>query len=107
MKLVIAIVPNSVDASKIKKALVEKNIHSTNIQTQGGLFTKSSTFYIGINEEKLDELISIFEKHSKRRQTTVPKMIVSEFGELETLPSKVEVGGATIFVLPVEVFIKI
>lgn len=106
MKLVVAIIAND-DANKIQRILVEENFMSTRLATTSGyLRARNATFIIGTTEEKLSKLLEIIELNSKKRVQTVPNTIVNEFGTLSALPVRVEVGGATIFVLEVAQFLK-
>ena len=50
--------------------------------------------------------ILIIEEH-KTRAKLVGQTIISEFGMFSSLPVEVKVGGATIFVLNVEQFLKL
>ncbi len=107
MKLILAIVSND-DANKVLKALVKENFFVTKLATTGGfLLSGNTTFLVGTNDEKVVEVIEIIEKHSKSRSKLVPQSIVSEFGMFSSLPVEVKIGGATVFVLNVDQFIKI
>lgn len=107
MKLVLAIVSND-DSSKVLKGLVKENFFVTKLATTGGfLMTGNTTFLIGTNDEKVPRIIEIIEEHSKTRTKLVPNSIVSEFGMFTSLPVEVQVGGATIFVINVEQFLKL
>jgi len=107
MKLMIAIVAND-DANKVQKALFKDKLFSTRLSTTGGfLRSKNVTFLIGVNDEKVPLTLQIIEEHSKKRSKLVPNTIVNEFGSFSALPIEVEVGGATVFVLNVDQFVKI
>ncbi|NLB84925.1 MAG: transcriptional regulator [Acholeplasmataceae bacterium] len=107
MKMIVAIISND-DANKVQKSLVEAKLFSTRLATTGGfLRSRNATFLIGVNDEKVPEVLDIIEKHSKRRTKMVPNTIVNEFGAFSALPIEVEVGGATVFVLNVDQFTKI
>lgn len=107
MKMIIAIVSND-DANKVQKALVEHKFFATRLATTGGfLRARNSTFLIGVNDEKVPEVLEIIESHSKKRTKMVPNTIINEFGTYSALPIEVEIGGATVFVLNVDQFIKI
>lgn len=107
MKLIIAIVSND-DANKVSKGLIKENFFVTKLATTGGfLMSGNTTFLIGTNDEKVIEIIEIIERYSKTRSKLVPNSIVSEFGMFSSMPVEVKVGGATIFVLPVDQFIKV
>ena len=107
MKLVLAIISND-DANKVSKGLVKENYFVTKLATTGGfLLTGNTTFLIGTNDEKVQRILEIIEEHSKTRAKLVPNSIISEFGMFSSLPVEVKVGGATVFVINVEQFIKL
>ena len=107
MKLVIAIV-TSEDASKVQKALVKERFFATRLTTKGNFLREgNATFLIGVNDEKVPEVLDIIEQNSRRRTKIVPNTIVNEFGAFSSLPIEVSVGGATVFILSVEQFAKL
>lgn len=68
MKMIIAIVSND-DANRVQKALVEEKLFATRLATTGGfLRARNSTFLIGVNDEKVPQVLEIIEAHSKREQ---------------------------------------
>ncbi len=106
MKLVLAIVSDE-DCSDVTSALTKDSFQVTRLATTGG-FLKSgnSTLICGVEDSKVDTVISIIEKHSKKRTQIVPSNGAFDVGHLGTYPIEVQVGGATIFVLDIEQFIK-
>lgn len=107
MKLIIAIV-NKDDANKVQKSLVENRFFATRLNTAGTfLRSGNATFLIGVNDEKVQDALDVLEKHSRKRTKLVPNTIVNEFGSFSSLPLEVEVGGATVFILDVDQFLKI
>ena len=107
MKLLIAVV-SSDDASNVQKALVNNHHQATKLATTGGFLMKgNTTFLIGADDEKVSEIIDIIGTHSKKRRKIIPNSVINEFGMLATSPIEVTVGGATIFVLNVEQFVKL
>ena len=66
-----------------------------------GIFGLSlTTFLIGVDDSRVDQALSIIEKHSKKRTQMVP---TANFGTTYTpMPVEVTVGGATVFVTSVE-----
>jgi len=106
MKLVLAIVSNE-DANKVIKTLIKENFFVTKLATTGGfLMSGNTTILVGVQEELLDKCISVISDMSKRRTKLVPNAISSEFGIFSSTPVEVQVGGATIFILDVDQFIK-
>ena len=107
MKLILTIVSND-DANKVLKALVKDNFFVTKLSTTGGfLMTGNTTLLIGVNDDKVDRVIEIIGTYSKTRTKLVPISIVREFGMFTSAPVEVTVGGATIFILDVEKFVKL
>jgi uncharacterized protein YaaQ len=106
MKLVLAIVSNE-DASKVLKTLIKENFFVTKLATTGGfLMSGNTTMIIGVQDELLDKCIQVISETSRRRTKLVPNAISSEFGIFSSTPVEVQVGGATVFVLEVNQFIK-
>jgi len=107
MKLVIAIVSTQ-DVKKLQKELTRNSFQVTTLATSGGfLRQKNTTLLIGVEDNKIPDILDLIEANSKKRETTVPSTIINEFGSFSTLPTAVMVGGAVIFVLKVEQFLKI
>ncbi len=108
MKLVIAIVHDD-DAADLLDILTENDFRVTKLATTGG-FLKSgnTTLLIGVEEEKIKEVLSIIEDTCRVREQiiTSPSPLSGSTGVYIPYPVEVEVGGATIFVLDVDQFIK-
>lgn len=109
MKLVLAIVQDE-DALDLIDELNDKGFRVTKLATTGG-FLKSgnTTLMIGIEAEKVDKVIKVIEDVCKRRKQVVPTQggAVNESGMCIPYPLEIEVGGATIFVIDVDKFVKI
>ena len=107
MKLIFAIVSND-DSSRVSKELTKNRFSVTRLATTGGfLMAGNTTFLIGTDDDKVDEVISIIGKHSKKRTQMVPSSASYGVGMYASYPVEVTVGGATIFVLNVEQFEKL
>ena len=109
MKLIIAIVQDE-DASRLVSSLMAEGYGVTKLATTGGfLRSGNTTLLIGVDNEKLDSAMHIVEKVCKSRKqvATAPSPISGTTGVYVPYPIEVMVGGATIFVLDVENFIKI
>lgn len=98
-KLILAVLSGE-DYPKIVKDLNEHGIYLTILNSTGGFLKKKSvTIMIGVESEKLDEVLSILEKHAgERMETTYP----SNGLELVAFPMQVQKGGIIVFVLNVE-----
>ena len=109
MKLVIAIVQGE-DAQRTVAALGDKGIGSTRFASSGGFLQQGNvTLLIGIEDAQVDEALRIIREncHERSRYLT-PISPLAEPGELfVAFPVEVQVGGATVFVVPVDKFEKI
>jgi uncharacterized protein YaaQ len=106
MKLVVAIVHNE-DAGVLVDALLEREYRATRLHSSGGFLKQSNTTVIvGVEEPQVDEVIAVVRDNCHARTQIVnPMPPIMEPGEFfMPYPLEVEVGGATVFVLPVERF---
>lgn len=106
MKLIYAIVQNE-DVNGLTTALTKKGYSSTRYKSTGGFLRQgNTTVLIGSDDEKVDEVIrTIRESCHTRTQYINPLPPVMEPGEFYMpYPVDVQVGGATVFVVPVERF---
>ncbi len=108
MKLIIAIVQDD-DAADLIDVLTEGGFRVTKLATTGG-FLKSgnTTLMIGVEKEKVDEVLTVIEDVCKTRDQVVtsPSPVAGATGVYVPYPIEVEVGGATIFVIDVDKFIR-
>ena len=108
MKLIIAIVQDE-DASRLVSSLMAEGYGVTKLATTGGfLRSGNTTLLIGVDNDKLDSAMAIVEKVCKSRKqvATAPSPISGTTGVYVPYPIEVMVGGATIFILDVENFVK-
>jgi uncharacterized protein YaaQ len=106
MKLVTAIV-HSEDAGNLVDALLEKEFRATRLQSSGGFLKQgNATILVGVEDDQVDAVLQIVSANChSRRQFVNPMPPIMEPGEFYMpYPVEVEVGGATVFVLPVERF---
>ena len=104
MKLIVAIV-HSEDAGALVHALLEHDYRTTRLQSSGGFLKQSNaTILIGVDDEKVEDAMAIVRENcTSRTQIVNPMPPIMEPGEFFLpYPLEVEVGGATVFVLPVE-----
>lgn len=106
MKLIVAVVQDK-DSARLNKALVEANIRVTKLSSTGGfLKAGNTTFLIGVDDERVDAAIHIIRKNCQSRQQLMSPMspMGANVDPYVPYPVEVQVGGATVFVLPVERF---
>ena len=111
MKLVIAIVQDE-DASRLVNQLMKNGFGVTKLATTGGfLRAGNTTLLIGVDDDKLTSVMEIIEKVCKsRKQLTATPSSVSAMGAMPgaaSYPVEVTVGGATVFVMSVDQFVKL
>lgn len=111
MKLIIAIVQDE-DASRLVSSLMKDGFSVTKLATTGGfLRAGNTTLLLGVDDEKIRRALNVIEDVCKSRKqvatapTSMPGM--SNVYGASSYPVEVTVGGATVFVLPVEQFIKL
>ncbi|OAB42755.1 cyclic-di-AMP receptor [Paenibacillus glacialis] len=106
MKLIIAIVQDK-DSNRLSGELVKANFRATKLASTGGfLRAGNTTFMIGIDDDQVEAVMSVINKSCKVREQLVTP-ITPMSGTTDSylpLPVEVQVGGATVFVMPVERF---
>lgn len=108
MKLIIAVVQDK-DSNRLVNALGEHNFQTTKLATTGGFLKEgNTTLMIGCNDENVDNALEIIKDNCSHREQMVAP-ISPMGGNADSYipkPVKVEVGGATVFILPVESFFQ-
>ncbi len=108
MKLIVAIVQDQ-DVNALMDALTEKKYRVTKLSSTGG-FLKSgnTTLLIGVEDEKVNEVKELVDNNCKTREITTSLLTVTMPGDtFVPYPLEVKVGGATLFVLNVEEFLRV
>ena len=109
MKLILAII-NFDDANAVTHALTKKGFSSTKLATTGGfLRAGNTTLLVGVDDDRFQAAMDVIEKVCKSRKQIAPSpaSMVGMPGSYTPYPIEVVVGGATIFVLTVDQFIKL
>ena len=111
MKLLIAIVQDE-DSSKLVSKIMQQGFGVTKLATTGGfLKAGNTTLLLGVDDSRVEEAIEVVESVCKSRKqiSTVSSSIVGGMthGEYTAYPIEVTVGGATLFVLSVDQFLKV
>ena len=110
MKLIIAIVQDE-DSSKLLSKLMQIGLSATKLATTGG-FLKSgnTTLLLGLEEDRIQEAVRVIESVCKsRKQMTAATTAMTGIthGEYTSYPVEVTVGGATVFILSIDQFLKV
>ncbi len=108
MKLILAVIQDK-DSNRLINALGEEDFKTTKLASTGGFLKEgNTTLMIGCGDEEVDKVLEIIEDNcSQREQMVAP--ISPMGGTAESYipkPVKVEVGGATVFILPIESFVQ-
>ncbi len=106
MKLVVAVVQDQ-DSNRLAGALTKNDFRATKLASTGGfLRSGNTTFLIGTEDSLIPRLLDIIRDNCRSREQLVSP--VSPLGgnadSYIPYPVEVEVGGATVFVLPIEQF---
>ncbi|HEY8341612.1 MAG TPA: cyclic-di-AMP receptor [Calditerricola sp.] len=108
MKLVVAVVQDK-DSHALVEMLIAKGYRVTKLASTGGFLRGgNTTFLIGVDDAHVDAVLALIEKTCRRRTQLLPPSAMS--GETESFapyPVEVPVGGATVFVLPVDRFVHL
>lgn len=104
MKMIMAIVQPK-DSNKLRDAFINHNIGATKLSSTGGFLREgNTTFMIGVDDDRVDEVLNIIKDNAKSREQYMTPPSQMDNGAA-SIPINVQIGGATVFVLPVEQFL--
>ena len=109
MKMVIAIVQDK-DVGKLLQGVTREGLRATRLASSGGfLRSGNTTLLFGVEEERLEGLLDMVRETCQQRVEMLTQFqpIMGPADAHLPFPIEVPVGGATIFVLDVEQFIKV
>jgi len=109
MKLIIAIVQDE-DAVRLISNLMNEGFSVTKLATTGGfLRAGNTTLLLGVEDNRFDMALGVIERVCKSRKqiSSSPSPSNGSTGVYVPYPVEVLVGGATVFVLPIDQFIKL
>ncbi|SEO39043.1 Uncharacterized protein YaaQ [Amphibacillus marinus] len=108
MKLIIAVVEDK-DSHRLIDALGEQDFKTTKLSSTGGFLKEgNTTLMIGCDDQNVDDALAIIKQNSSQREQMVAP-ISPMGGNADSYipqPINIEVGGATVFVLPIESFFQ-
>lgn len=105
--MIVAVVQNA-DRDNLSTALSEAKIPHTRLNTTGGfLRAGNTTLVIGTEDEEVDGVLGVIEKTCKEREQLHRPGHGALHADAYAAPAKVQIGGATIFVLSLDQFRKI
>lgn len=109
MKLIIAIIQDC-DNDNLLNRLAEKGFQATKLASTGGFLREgNSTLMMGVDKEKVDDVLSIIEEVCKKREKYLPYSAHSDAGDGFAIAysKPIMVGGAAVFVLDIDQYIKL
>jgi uncharacterized protein YaaQ len=109
MRLVITMVQDQ-DVNKLLGVLTDHGYSATKLASTGGFLRQgNTTLLIGVEEAQVGELTGLIKDtcHSRKQLLTPLASVGRTMNNYIPNPVEVQVGGATIFVVDVEEFIKI
>ncbi|MCL6589698.1 MAG: cyclic-di-AMP receptor [Firmicutes bacterium] len=109
MRLVIAMIQDQ-DVNKLLGALTEHGYSATKLASTGGFLRQgNTTLLIGLENEKVPEVIQLIKEtcHSRKQLVTPLTTVGGSMNNYMPSPIETSLGGATIFVLDVVDFIKV
>ncbi|AEE17799.1 cyclic-di-AMP receptor [Treponema brennaborense] len=111
MKMILAIIQEKDEIETVDE-LNRNRFYVTKLATTGGfLKEKNVTLMVGVEDGELDQAIACIKATARTRRTISYTMPFNAIGMINPaltplVSQPVTVGGCTIFVLPVEQFIK-
>lgn len=109
MKLILAIVQDA-DAARLQEALAEKGFQSTKLASTGGFLREgNTTVLIGVEPHKVGVVKEVIHNTCRERNkvVTAGSPIHALEGVFASQPMEVPVGGAIVFVLSTDEFVRL
>ena len=104
MKLLITIVHQE-DAENLINELIQKKYPLTKMESSGGFLKgKNITILIAVDDKKVKDVLKVIKENcNERTEYITPAPAVADPGEfLMPTPVKIQVGGATVFIIKIE-----
>ena len=110
MKFCMVIVPAR-DGDRLLTRMAEQGMRATRIGTTGGFLKRgSATVFSALEEAKVPELVALLHREFPEVTEQMPVASLPFMDDLEISPSTsvdVRVGGAVLFVLPLERMVRV
>ena len=108
MKLVIAIVQDY-DTDRLLRAFSETGLRATRVASTGGFLRMGNTTVLaGVEDDQVGRCTEILKQICQSRMERLPAHMIDEFGfGGPGTTTEVTIGGAVIFVVPVQRFVRI
>lgn len=109
MKLVLAVIHDE-DAHRLMEAISSAGFMCTKLASTGGLLRSgNTTIFLGVEPEKVESVIHIIKEQCQttKQMTLVTPPSVQVIESAITYPVEVTVGGATVFVIDLDQYVKL
>jgi len=104
--MIIAIIQDQ-DSQELSDQLVKHDFRATKLATTGGfLRAGNTTFLCGVDDDRVDDILTVIDNTCGNREQLVSPMtpMGGSADSYIPYPVEVEVGGATVFVMPIDAF---
>lgn len=104
----LVVVSSEDDADRLISRLVDGGYAATKVSSTGGFLRRgSATIFSGVDADDVQRVLGMIREECKARTELAPAQAMPLPGvSLPAAPAEVRVGGAIVFVLPVEHFEK-
>jgi len=103
VKLILAIIQLD-DVAGVIRHLAKKGFFSTKLTSAGGFLKEGNvTIMVGTEEARLEEALEVINKYSHSRTKLVPTPSIDS---MDSSTTEVTVGGAIVFVIDCEQFLR-
>jgi uncharacterized protein YaaQ len=108
-KLVMMVVSDT-DADALQTALVEAGYQVTKVGSTGGFLRRGNvTIFSGVTDDEVDTVLNLVTETCHARKEFVPVQTLPFIGDgsFAAEPIEVRVGGAIVFVLQIDQFVRV
>lgn len=106
VRLVFAVVQDK-DATRILDELVQQGFRATRLASTGSFLREgNTTLFLGVEDDQVETVVGLIGRLGRKREKVVTPMatVGAPMDSYVPFPVEVQIGGATIFTLPVERF---
>ena len=101
------VITSDTEAEGLIKALVDRGYPATKVSSTGGFLRRgSATILSGVDADDVDNVLAIVRRECRARTERVPQSAIPFPQGAPPEMAEVRVGGAIVFVLPVDHFEK-
>lgn len=102
MKLIMAIIDGE-DEKEVSAQMLQGGFSVTKIGSTGGMLKKKrTTLMCAVRSERMNDALDIIKANTRQRRFDLKDMVEKTGEEMPEMDGVLTVGGATVFVLPIE-----